>query len=136
MREYFNDTFPDKLTGRDAVTSSAPIEWPARSPDLTTCDNSLWGYMKDIVSKQRYHSNDKLNAAVTAAFGTLALAMSRKMFHRTWRHITLRSEKDSIQIYWMHEIYLWVWTYGSPFRMARELTRLEPHTNLWVVTKN
>jgi len=80
VREYLNDTFPDKWIGRDSVTSPTPFEWPARSPELTTCDNYLWGYMRDIVSKQRYYSNDELKAAVTAAFGTLPPAMLRKCF--------------------------------------------------------
>jgi len=75
VREYLKDTFPDKRIGRGSVTSPAPIEWPARSPVLTTCDNSLWGHIKDIVSKQRYHSNDELKAVVTAAFGSVTPAI-------------------------------------------------------------
>ncbi|EFN79461.1 hypothetical protein EAI_08372, partial [Harpegnathos saltator] len=26
-----------------------PVAWPARSPDLTSLDFYLWGYLKDIV---------------------------------------------------------------------------------------
>ena len=26
-----------------------PIDWPAHSPDLTPCDNFLWGHVKDFV---------------------------------------------------------------------------------------
>jgi len=59
------------------------MKWPATSPDLTTCDNSFWGCIKDIVSKQRYHSNDQMKAAVTAEFGTITPALLRKMSHRT-----------------------------------------------------
>jgi len=56
--------------------------------------NSLWGYIKDIVSKQRYHSDDEVKAAVTATFGTLTPAMLIKMSHRTWRRIILCSENE------------------------------------------
>ena len=35
--------------------------------------------------RRRYTLNDELKAVVSAAFGTLALAMSRKMSHRTLR---------------------------------------------------
>ena len=80
------------MIGRGSATSTAPIEWLGRSTDLTTCDNSLWGCIKDIVSKQRYHSHDELKAAVTAAFGTLTPAILRKMSHRTWCCIILGSE--------------------------------------------
>ena len=92
MWDYLNDIFPNKWLGRGSVTSPAPMKWPARIPDLTTCDNSLWGYIKDIVSKQRYQSNDELEAAVTTAFGTITPAMSQKMSHRTWRHNVMQQE--------------------------------------------
>ena len=67
----------------------------ARSPDFTTCDNTLWGYKKNIiVSKQRYHSNNELKAPATAAFGTFNPAMFRKMSNRTWCRIILCSENE------------------------------------------
>ena len=78
MRGYLNNTFPDKWIGRGSAASSAPIKWPARSPDLAIRDCSFWGYIKDIVSKQHYHSNDELKAAVTAAFGTLTPVIVEK----------------------------------------------------------
>ncbi len=45
-----------------------PISWPARSPDLTPCDNSLRGYIKEKVqgvpkstkSKNLYYFKFKL----------------------------------------------------------------------------
>ena len=68
------------------------MKWPTRSPDLTTCDNSLWGYIKDIVSKQRYDSNDELKAAVTSAFGTITPAMLRKMSQNMASHNIMQRE--------------------------------------------
>ncbi|XP_076318475.1 uncharacterized protein LOC143229676 isoform X2 [Tachypleus tridentatus] len=59
------------------------MKWPARRLDLTTCNNSLWGYMKDIVSKQPYNINEEMKVAVTAPFGTITPAMLRKMSLRT-----------------------------------------------------
>ena len=93
MREYLNDTFSDKWTSRRLVTSPAPIELPARSPDLTTCDQSLWRCIKGVVSKKRCQSNNYLKAAVPAAFGILTPAMLRKMSHRAWPRITLVNKK-------------------------------------------
>uniref|UniRef100_H3AAA0 Tc1-like transposase DDE domain-containing protein n=1 Tax=Latimeria chalumnae TaxID=7897 RepID=H3AAA0_LATCH len=49
VREFLNDSFPDRWIGRGSPVSPAPLKWPARSPDLTTCDNSLWGYIKEII---------------------------------------------------------------------------------------
>lgn len=39
-----NDMFPNRWIGRNG-----PVEWPARSPDLTPLDFFLWGYVKDRV---------------------------------------------------------------------------------------
>ncbi|PSN41013.1 hypothetical protein C0J52_16069 [Blattella germanica] len=37
----------------------SPFAWPPRSPDLTICDNSLWGFIKGIVSQRRYNTIDE-----------------------------------------------------------------------------
>lgn len=42
--EYLNTTFPQRWIGR-----RGEIEWPAKSPDLTSLDLFLWGYSKDRV---------------------------------------------------------------------------------------
>ena len=76
VREYLNDTFLDKWIGCGSITLPTPIELPAKSQDLTTCDNSLWEYIENVVPLQkRYHSNNELEAAITAAFGTISLVM-------------------------------------------------------------
>jgi hypothetical protein len=33
------------------------IDWPARSPNLTSCDFFLWGYIKELVYVQRPFDN-------------------------------------------------------------------------------
>jgi hypothetical protein len=50
-RELLDGTLPEWI-GRGSSTS----EWSPRSPDLTTCDNSLWGQNKNEVSKKRYRT--------------------------------------------------------------------------------
>jgi hypothetical protein len=44
VRAWLNDHFPQRWIGR-----SGPVEWPARSPDLTPLDFFLWGYVKSKV---------------------------------------------------------------------------------------
>jgi hypothetical protein len=39
-----------------------------RSPDLTTPDNAVWGFIKERVSKMRYGTTETLRAAVEEAF--------------------------------------------------------------------
>ncbi|PSN49307.1 hypothetical protein C0J52_09412, partial [Blattella germanica] len=42
---------------RDSASSPAPFAWPLRSPDLTTPDNALWGFIKEQVKNTRYNRN-------------------------------------------------------------------------------
>lgn len=44
VRNFLHTVLPERWIGR-----RGPIEWPARSPDLTTLDFFLWGYLKSKV---------------------------------------------------------------------------------------
>uniref|UniRef100_A0A1Y1MEB7 Tc1-like transposase DDE domain-containing protein n=1 Tax=Photinus pyralis TaxID=7054 RepID=A0A1Y1MEB7_PHOPY len=46
VREFLDEKFPGQWIGR-----RGPIEWPARSPDLTPLDFFLWGHLKSVVYK-------------------------------------------------------------------------------------
>ena len=48
VRNYLDATFPGRWIGR-----RGPIEWPARSPDLTPLDFYLWGKLKAKVYSPR-----------------------------------------------------------------------------------
>ena len=48
VREFLNETFPDRWTGRDG-----PIPWLPHLPDITPLDFFLWGYVKDIVYRTK-----------------------------------------------------------------------------------
>jgi hypothetical protein len=41
-----------------------PIEWPARSPDLTPLDFFLWGHLKSRVYEKRPRTIDELKDAI------------------------------------------------------------------------
>ena len=42
VRYYLETNLPNRWMER-----GGPIEWPSRSPDITTCDHFLWGYIKE-----------------------------------------------------------------------------------------
>jgi hypothetical protein len=44
-RDFLNEEFPNKWIGK-----FGPVNWPPRSPDLTTPDNALWGYLKSGIT--------------------------------------------------------------------------------------
>lgn len=48
VRRYLDEVFPGRWIGR-----RGPMEWPARSPDLTPLDFFLWGHLKNMVYKNR-----------------------------------------------------------------------------------
>lgn len=52
---HLNQQFPHRWIGR-----GGPINWPARSPDLTPLDYCIWGWMKDIVYQVRVQTRDEL----------------------------------------------------------------------------
>lgn len=66
VRNYLNLNFPNQWIGRNA-----PIEWPARSPDLSVLDFFLWGVLKDTVYKRTYETIDDLREAVLVAFNNI-----------------------------------------------------------------
>ena len=41
IRNFLNETFQDRW-----VSKHGPTPWPPRSPDITSCDNALWGILK------------------------------------------------------------------------------------------
>ena len=48
VRAYLNDSILDRWVGCESVNSAASMSWPLRNPDYSTCDNSLWGYVKNF----------------------------------------------------------------------------------------
>ena len=45
--DFLNYHYPDKWIG-----TYGPIQWPARSPDLSPLDYFLWGHLKDVVYEE------------------------------------------------------------------------------------
>ena len=51
MRDYLNESFPNRWLGRGGL-----VAWPPRSPDLTPLDYYLWGHMKTLVYETKVDS--------------------------------------------------------------------------------
>ncbi|PSN32090.1 hypothetical protein C0J52_27021, partial [Blattella germanica] len=49
VREFLDEVLPQRWIGRGSLHLPAAIKWPPRSPDLTSCDNSLWGIIKQKI---------------------------------------------------------------------------------------
>ncbi|CAM4820866.1 unnamed protein product [Rotaria magnacalcarata] len=62
VRDYLDDTFLHWIGRRGT------IEWPPRSPDLTLCDFSLWGILKDRVYAQNPCNTNHLKSLIEQEF--------------------------------------------------------------------
>lgn len=74
VREWLNETFTDRWIGR-----RGPMEWPARSPDLTPPDFFLWGVLKDLVYKQNPTSIQQLRHVIEEQMQTIDIDMCQKV---------------------------------------------------------
>jgi hypothetical protein len=73
VRNWLDEKFAGRWLGR-----RGPIEWPARSPDLTPCDFFLWGYLKDIVYRDRPATIEQLRERITQACAEIPADMCAK----------------------------------------------------------
>jgi hypothetical protein len=89
VHDYLNETFPGRWIGRGSEASPAPFARPPRSLNLITPDNAVWGFIKERVSKMRYHTTEVLWAAVEEAFTHVTQDYLCKTSARTWCRIEL-----------------------------------------------
>ena len=59
VREFLDNVFPDHWIGR-----RGPLEWPARSPDLTPLDFFLWGHLQSKIYATQPRSLDELREKI------------------------------------------------------------------------
>lgn len=64
VRLHLNATYGQRWIGR-----GGPVNWPARSPDLTCLDFCVWGYMKSLVYETPVDSEEELVARIVVATG-------------------------------------------------------------------
>jgi hypothetical protein len=76
--QFLSETFPNRWIGR-----GGPILWLSRSPDITSMDFFLWGYVKDIVYKTMFRDINNLKDRITDA-------IDEAMLERTWMEIEYR----------------------------------------------
>lgn len=81
VRQYLNRVFPNRWIGR-----RGSMEWPARSPDLTSLDFFLWGYVKNIVYKTKPLDLADLRRRITLAIRSV----TPEMFSNIRRNFYLR----------------------------------------------
>ena len=81
VRQFLNETFPDRWIGRDG-----PISWPPRLPDITPLNFFQWGYVKDIAYRKKVRDITDLKQRTSNAIDIIDEAM----LQRTWQEIEYR----------------------------------------------
>ena len=71
-----------------------PVKPNSRSPNLTTCDNWLWSYLKENLSIIQMDSVEQLKSEIIRIFRKINPDMLRRASRRTWRRIQLHAEND------------------------------------------
>ena len=64
VRDYLNQTFPQRWFRR----RRGSIEWPSRSPDLTSMDFFFCGVVKNKFYERNPHTVDELKEYISEAF--------------------------------------------------------------------
>lgn len=93
VRNYLDRKFPDKWIGRDG-----PCKWPPRSPDLTSVDFFLWGYVKNIVYGAPPTTIDDMKMRIRNAFDTVTPNILRNVRKSFEDRIRLCIQEDGHHI--------------------------------------
>ncbi|KAA6395443.1 MAG: putative transposable element tc3 transposase [Streblomastix strix] len=72
IRESLDEVFPRRWIGRQG-----PINWPARSPDLSPLDFWLWGILEDKVYKSDPETIEELDIAIARECGAITAQMCK-----------------------------------------------------------
>ncbi|KAJ4443937.1 hypothetical protein ANN_05726, partial [Periplaneta americana] len=59
------------------LSTLASMDMSPHSPDLTSCDNALWRFIKNIVAQEQYDTTDQLKDDMRRAFQQITLTMLR-----------------------------------------------------------
>jgi hypothetical protein len=73
---WLNRKFPDRWIGK-----GGPLEWPARSPDLTPCDFWLWGSLREKVYAQHPSNLQELQEKILHECGQIPIETCRSACH-------------------------------------------------------
>jgi len=62
VRRFLDERYPNRWIGREGL-----IAWPPRSPDLTSIDFYLWGYLKGVVFEEEPTTREDMENRIRRA---------------------------------------------------------------------
>jgi len=88
-REFLNAKFSDRWVGK-----YGPISWPARSPDLSSCNNALWGMLKPNVMSAKFRTKEELKDIITQEINHIDTSTLQAIHDRTFRRMQLCNDHN------------------------------------------
>ncbi|KAK2952756.1 putative Histone-lysine N-methyltransferase SETMAR [Blattamonas nauphoetae] len=92
-RTLLNHTFPNRWIGM-----FGPIEWPARSPDMTPCDFFLWGHLFDKVYAHSPDTLDQLKDAITVEMGRIPIEICQNAVRSFAARVTVLLDRNGAHV--------------------------------------
>ena len=92
-REWLHRHLPGRWIGR-----RGPLEWAARSPDLTPLDFYLWGYVKQKVYKNYHNDLDELRTSITNVIHSIQPDVLKTVFSNISKRLNLVIQKNGAHI--------------------------------------
>lgn len=89
VRETLNLTFRDRWIGREG-----PVNWPARSPDLTPLDFFLWGFIKGKVMATAPTTREDMRERIRQACNSVTPEMLNRVRNCCIKRISKCLEVD------------------------------------------
>lgn len=93
VANYLNERYGENWLG-----TNGPIRWPARSPDLTPLDFSIWGYLKEKVYVSPPPSLEVLENRIRRAIESISEQHLRNLLTENIRRIMLCQEQGGQRI--------------------------------------
>lgn len=92
VRAWLDEHFPQRWIGR-----RGPIEWPARSPDLSPMDFFVWGYVRDKVYACNPRSLDELRNLIDFHVRDIPVDLTRKVCQSVYERCEQCVDADGYQ---------------------------------------
>ena len=92
-RNLLTDTFQDRWVGK-----FGSVPWPPLSPDLTSCDNALWGLLKPRIAARKAQNKEDLKVIIQDEFTRFPVETLQKINERTFRRMRMCIELEGLQV--------------------------------------
>nr|CAI5855931.1 unnamed protein product [Callosobruchus analis] len=89
VREYLSMKFSEKV-----ISTYSETPWPARSPVITPLDFFVWGFIKNYVYQQNFHTEEELKRLALEAFTIITPEILTQVSESTVRRCYLCLENQ------------------------------------------